>query len=141
MAVENNRFVKAAAAEEELMVKTVRVVGPGTSYVPLKRSRTEPSVLKKPPYVEFKAHNREHCLAIKSLMGNPARQHPTLRFDFDPKLHGSAYDHALAAIMDYHVERMTRVRSRALQPQVVTETAAPDNLIQLSAPLRQKGSA
>jgi hypothetical protein len=118
----------ASDAEDKL-----QDVGPVTTVLspPLllltKKHRGRPTL---PPaeYVDFDSHNQEHCLALRMLMQNPARLHPTLRFHFDPSVHDNAYFFMLHEMANQYISRILdpiKVTPTGLDPMPTDPTDSP----------------
>lgn len=68
--------------------------------------------LPKPVYVKFDASDYEHVRAMNMLRQNPARQHPTLRFEYSIKQYDNAFQSILNDFIDYHVSVMETNKER-----------------------------
>jgi hypothetical protein len=142
MLEQNVQVLMRSIKDEEDLVKTVKRV---TLAVPSEWSKSHKgrAVLPALQYVDFNPADPEHCIALRLLMENPARQHPTARFHYDTSTHDSAYGYILSVLVNHDIDRVMRnakpAKPRATKvvknPEIKVSTVVPPrNLIELRRP-------
>lgn len=82
-------------------------------------------VLPVVEYVDFDANNPEHLRALRMLMEETPRQHPTLRFYFDSVNYRSAFTYMIDKVTEAHINRVLDSEVASVQ------SSSPPNLYPL----------